>query len=403
MKNICTLPWVGFSNDPNGTVRPCCINKEHITDTDGKPFFIQRDSVEKIFHSEYMENLRKDFLEGKKPLSCSTCWKDEDNGYKSKRQIYAEIHKDHIEEKGFDTTPKYPIDYQLILTNACNLKCRSCGTSHSTSWQKEIKTMDKSDSDLINQFSYDLPFKQPGDVNSVFLKDIDSWAPNIKRMEVVGGEPFYTEVWEKVWKYLIEHGYSKNIELAMSTNCTKYNEPLLELLDKNFKAVGIGLSIDGTEDTFEYLRTNATWVDVKENILNYYRFFQRRTNTQTTFNFTYTTSWIDAYFLPEFHQWVKEYVPEFRIWNNIVHWPEHMSLTTIPKEVKDKIKDKWSKYDWGQYTTDIQALINHMYSVEYDREDLKKQYKKFTVLDKYRKQNTAELASKIFPEIKELF
>ena len=26
-KNMCIVPWVGFSNDPDGTVRACCISK----------------------------------------------------------------------------------------------------------------------------------------------------------------------------------------------------------------------------------------------------------------------------------------------------------------------------------------------------------------------------------------
>ena len=138
MKNLCAIPWVGFSNDPNGSVRPCCISKEHVTKPDGSNFYTQLDNVRDIFHSEYMNNLRKEFIQGKKPKNCEVCWKDEDNGYTSKREIYNKIIKDHL---GAWATPqnlvkkplsKYPIDFQVILTNACNLKCRSCGSSHST-------------------------------------------------------------------------------------------------------------------------------------------------------------------------------------------------------------------------------------------------------------------------------
>ena len=32
---MCTVPWVGFSNDPDGRIRPCCISKDHVVKEDG--------------------------------------------------------------------------------------------------------------------------------------------------------------------------------------------------------------------------------------------------------------------------------------------------------------------------------------------------------------------------------
>jgi MoaA/NifB/PqqE/SkfB family radical SAM enzyme len=403
MKYICPLPWVGFSNDPNGTVRPCCINSERITDKNGNPYFIQNTSVKDIFHSEYMNKLRQDFSDGKKPASCSTCWKDESNGYKSKRLIYTDIHHEYIDEFNYRVVPEYPLDYQLILTNACNLKCRSCGTSHSTSWQKEVKGMSEEHSRAIGQFKYDLPHGQAGNKESVFIDDIDEWAPKVKRLEVVGGEPFYTAIWEKIWNYMIEKGYSTNIDLAMSTNCSVMNIDLVDKLNSNFKNVGIGLSIDGIGDTFEYLRKNAFWDETQDNILKYYKFYKEKGKGVTGFNFTYTISWINAIEIPEFHTWVKQNTPEFRIWNNIVHYPPHMTLYNIPDITKKEIEKKLSNFDWGVYTTDIQALVEHMYSQSPTKEELKKLYKRFTILDKYRKESTKDLVSRIYPEMGELF
>ena len=145
MKNLCTLPWVGFSNDPDGRIRPCCISDEHVTKEDGTPYYTQLDNIKDIFHSKYMNDMRQEFIDGGMPKNCSTCWKDEANGYTSKRQNYNEIIKEYM---GDDITPEYiasqpvteyPFDFQVILSNACNLKCRSCGSSHSTEWFKELK------------------------------------------------------------------------------------------------------------------------------------------------------------------------------------------------------------------------------------------------------------------------
>lgn len=403
MKTLCPLPWVGFSNDPNGTVRPCCISKERITDKDGKPFFIQNTPMKEIFHSDYMNNLRESFLKGEQPATCSTCWEDEKNGYKSKRLIYTDIHRDFVIENKYESVPEYPIDYQLILTNSCNLKCRSCGPSHSTSWQKEAKNMLEDEAKLTGSVQYKLPHGQPGNKDSILIKDIDSWAPKISRLEVVGGEPFYSLAWEKTWNYLIDNGYSKDVTLAMSTNATVTNFELLDALDANFKTVGVGLSIDGIEDIFEYLRKNGEWESTKNNILQYYKFLKEKSRGETYIQYTHTTSWINAIMLPEFHDWVNTNTPGLNIWINIVHYPLHMSMKCLPKQYKDLIRDKWANHDWGDYQNDINGLLEFMYSEDFSDEKIKENYKKYSIVDKYRDENTSEFVDRYFPGIKEYF
>ena len=68
-KSMCIVPWVGFSNDPDGTVRACCISKERVTKENGDLYYTQLDNVKDIFHSPYMKQLRQDFIDGKKPKS----------------------------------------------------------------------------------------------------------------------------------------------------------------------------------------------------------------------------------------------------------------------------------------------------------------------------------------------
>lgn len=396
MKHICSLPWVGFSNDPDGKVRPCCISKDIILDEQGEPMYIQKDSVKDILHSKFMNDLRSDFRNGGKPKGCSTCWIDEDNGYKSKRLIYNEIHKDNFK---IDQVPDYPLDYQLILTNACNLKCRSCGTSHSTGWINEVAKMSEDDREEIYQTPYDMPHGQSGDSKSVFLQEIDKWGSQVRRMEVVGGEPFYTNVWEKVWDVLIEKGYSKNIVLTMSTNCTIFKKELIVKLIHNFKSVGIGLSIDGTDDMFEYLRKNGNWQEVKSNLLNYYNLHKKINKHSFTINYTFTTSWINAITLPVMTDWVRENTPGVRIWYNLVHWPNFMSIINIPNVVKKDILSTLRNYDWGEYTKDIDSIINFMNSKTIEDNVFVNYLKKFEVLDRYRKENSKELFVKYYPNL----
>lgn len=45
-EKICRLAWQGFSNDPDGKARPCCLYKGHISDTDNKSMYVQTSTVD---------------------------------------------------------------------------------------------------------------------------------------------------------------------------------------------------------------------------------------------------------------------------------------------------------------------------------------------------------------------
>lgn len=406
-KHICKIPWAGFSNNPDGTVKPCCIFKENIKKTDGSDYYVQNDDVKDIFHSDYMNNLRQEFLDGNQPSPCETCWIDESNGYKSKREIYNEIYTSYdVDCETNKPTVDYPIDYQLIISNACNLKCRSCGSSHSTQWQKEINTLPDNvpgANDYV--FKYDMPYGQVGGRDSVFINEIEKWCSKVKRLEVVGGEPFYIEKWKTIFNFLMDNGYAKDIDLSMSTNATIFNEELLIKMSNHFKFLGIGLSIDGMGKTYDYLRKNGSWDEVKSNILRFYQFYRNKTSEKDynghslSMNYTYTISWLNAYDLPEFHSFVKNNTPEFRIWNNIVHYPAHMSIDMLPNDEKQRIQDKWDMYDWGVYTDDIKSVLSFMWSKEYTDEEIKEQFLNFKFFDYIRQENTYNIIKDNHPNL----
>jgi MoaA/NifB/PqqE/SkfB family radical SAM enzyme len=401
---LCKIPWAGFSNNPDGTVKPCCIYKENIKKEDGTDFYVQKDDVKDIFHSEYMNNLRKDFIDGKKPKGCETCWIDESNNYKSKRLIYNDIFAGGRLKVDTNVLNEYPIDYQVIISNACNLKCRSCGTSHSTQWQKEINNLPENvpgKNDYVHKFN--LPHGQSGGNDSVFIKNLEQWGSKVKRLEIVGGEPFYIEKWKTIWEFLIDKNYAKNIDLAMSTNATIYDEDLLKKINDNFKTVGIGLSIDGMGKIYELLRKNAKWSEVQDNIINFHKFYKNNKRKNVSFNYTYTISWINAYDLGEFNEWAKKTTPEFRIWYNIVHYPPHMSLKMLPNSEKERIEEKWSTYDWGKYSDDIKSITKFMWSEEFDDERLVNEYQNFKFFDYIRNENTFDVIKHNHPDLKKLF
>ena len=76
----CSLAWVGLTTDPDGTIRPCCVNSEKILKNDGTPFNIGLDKLDTIYNSKFYQKLRKDMIEGNKVDSCEVCYNNEKYG-----------------------------------------------------------------------------------------------------------------------------------------------------------------------------------------------------------------------------------------------------------------------------------------------------------------------------------
>ena len=378
-KWYCKLPWTGFSNDPDGKARPCCIYKGYIKDDDGKIMYVQTHSVKEIFASKYMKDLRQTFRDGNRPPECATCSINEANGVTSKREIYNGA-------MDYDSEPEFPIEYQMILSNACNLKCRSCSPSHSSLWQAENKV-------IWGHTGYSMPHGQSGENDSVLWSKRSEWMAKLERLEIVGGEPFYIKRWRILWEELISQGLSKRIQMDMSSNATLYEGEVIENLIANFKGIGLGLSVDGLGKVYDYLRHPGVWAEVKDNMLKYHE-IKKRSSESFIVSVSHTIGWVNAWELPEFHTFIKTETPQFLIWNNIIHNPSHMAIWCIPASLKKRIEDKWRAYDWGIHKNDIEGIITFMNSHQPSDEDLSKYYATFKKHDEVRNENLLDILPK---------
>lgn len=385
-EKLCMIPWMGFSNNPTGVAQPCCLFKGNVKDSSGDDMYVQQYSVKEIFTSEYMKDLRQQFREGKQPEGCSTCWVDEDNGYKSKRILYnSDIYPVLGDNIDWREEPEQPVEYQMIISNSCNLKCRSCSPSHSTLWQQEMKKH----LGEPGTYNFHMPHKQAGDENGMLWKTREEWYENLRRIEVVGGEPMYIKQWHKIFDELIDSGKSKQIALDMSTNCNIMLPELLQKWINNFERVGIGLSIDGIGPTYNYMRHPGNWNKVYENIKKYYQFhLDNNVNNHHDFNcqISFTLSWVNALDMTRIHDLVKTQFQGIKIWNNIVHHPEWMSLKNAPEKLKGYLYRIWSDYDWGDYRSDINSVINFMFSNKVTDDQFREYFKQNEIIDKRRQE-----------------
>ena len=227
--------------------------------------------------NELRDNVKKDMLSGKRPSICNACWKKEDAGISSLRQQTIFKYKKNLHWDDFLTrlnkTQPTPVELDLKLGNYCNLSCRMCTSFSSSTYATELKRIQKETGiDLSSnlqesQYKQDQWFQEEEFVNRI-KHFIDNGAYDLK---FTGGEPLMVPGVEELIDYCIETGKAKDIGLQFITNGTLITTEWLEKL-VHFKIVILTVSIDGTENTYEYIRHPTNWNDTYRNLFTIKQF-----------------------------------------------------------------------------------------------------------------------------------
>ena len=125
---MCILPWIHMHPWPNGKTMLCCDSpwEDHIGD-------LRENSLEEVWNSEKMKQVRLNMLNGKKCKQCVRCYEKEEKGHDSLRvrsnRDWLEPHWDKVEKTNADgSLDDLSIVYlDFRLSNAGNLRCRHKG------------------------------------------------------------------------------------------------------------------------------------------------------------------------------------------------------------------------------------------------------------------------------------
>jgi glutamate-1-semialdehyde 2,1-aminomutase len=132
---FCALPFQHLCIGPEGTARVCCVTTDLVTEH-GAPMSLNTHSMDEIWNSAYMRNIRRGMLKGERISACEVCYENEAVSGNSYRTIVgsqpiqgrpasrAALDK-YGSRSGFrvDQRPDY---IKLEVSNLCNLKCRMC-------------------------------------------------------------------------------------------------------------------------------------------------------------------------------------------------------------------------------------------------------------------------------------
>jgi MoaA/NifB/PqqE/SkfB family radical SAM enzyme len=331
---FCVLPWVSLETSPIGTVRPCCLAEDEITNNAGDKFDLNHANFSAIQNSDYMQDLRQQFLDNKQPQTCRKCWREEQSGRTSKRMHTLDRLKHMLPEQDWTVHAKPLMFLDLKLGNICNLKCRICGSwSSSTFAAEELANLGPNEDKKSNYHYRMLRQGAWPRENPQFWSEIDQVMDQIQYIEFTGGEPFMIQEHFDLLQRLVDRGIAAQIEIHYNTNGTQWPDQA-ESIWCHFKTVEIAFSIDDVGARFEYQRSNAVWSDVQHNLTQFQQLRDRMSNVQL--QVCTTVNVFNVCYITEVANWIEQQDFDFVYWN-MMHEAYYFSISTLPEPVKQAI------------------------------------------------------------------
>lgn len=356
--SICMIPWISIETSPTGTARPCCLAADEIVDNSGNTFNLQYSTLEEIYKSNYLQDLRKQFRAGDKPKTCKNCWEEEQAGRTSKRQFTKIRLKELFPLVDWQNNlPDQLWFLDLKLGNICNLKCRICGSWSSSKWAEEEMNYLPPSMDKKKHIAYTWLKQGQWPRKSVnFWDNLKTLLTDVKYIEFTGGEPWLIDEHVQVLQYAVDHGLANNIEIHYNTNGTQWSEQLISIW-KYFKRIDIAFSIDNIGKRFEYERYGASWDNVILNLETISILKQYYHNITTQLCFTVNIQ--NVYYLDELLAWAD--TQQFdTVYFNMLHNPDRMSVQKLTESAKNLVINKLLSSRWSNrfYENEIQNIVN---------------------------------------------
>jgi organic radical activating enzyme len=315
---FCPMILNNIEISSSGFYKPCCISSKKF-EIDGKHAnaheYTLPEIMEKSDRTKWIENFSDEDFKN----DCKQCYSIELAGGDSKRtrEIREWTKSGWLK---FEAGKLQSLD--LKLGNTCNLMCAICAPNASSKWGSFYRSIG-----IDPKWGY-----QRWPDTDEFWEGLNTYAHDIQKIELAGGEPFMIKKQEKLIKFLIERDLAKNIDITWISNSTIWPENIVKYFSE-FKYVRIMLSMDNTHEQFEYIRYPAKW-DTSYEVFK--RFKELHDNDEINLGISYSIGFLNAYRAPEFHAWAREH--KVNVFNNMVLDP--YSVRDYPLEYKLKVKEK---------------------------------------------------------------
>ena len=362
---FCVLPFMHAAVNPGGGFRVCCNsnpknNKVLKNDGSGKAYRIYKDDINEMWNSEWMQNIRQQFIDGERPETCQRCFREEDSGIRSPRIGYNE----KWFKKNVKVDREIPLDIRYVdlrLGNLCNLKCRMCNPWSSSMWVKDwqevVGTAELAPNDPLTQEELDFldvmqewPDRKQTGLNFVEI------AHTIEEIYLTGGEPTLAKSQYKLFDYCIENDLASNIRLKYNTNLTNVPQKMVDYW-KHFKSVQLNTSIDAVGDRDRYIRYPSSWSKVEEN------FDKLNALPNVNIQIHCTVQVLNMCAMNELFDWIaSKGIADDQIYLNILNHPECLNIRSLPMALKNIAKMKLVDY---YHIPKVEDTIKYMFAEDW--------------------------------------
>ncbi len=243
-KYLCMAPFKSLYFGHFGKVSVCCYNRSYIVGT------YPDQSIKEIWFGEKLDVLRDFIKHNDLSLGCKGCYHHLKAG-----------NFDAAKPHGFDFLKKnknrFPSSMEFELSNTCNLECIMCNGDFSSSIRKNREKKPPIPS------SYD----------QSFVQQLKEFIPYLEQASFYGGEPFLVDIYYDIWEQMAN--LNPDINIMVQTNATILNQKVKRLLERTKFTVNV--SIDSLQkENYEYIRKNARFEKVMENIKYFREYCQRK-------------------------------------------------------------------------------------------------------------------------------
>lgn len=359
-KTVCAVPWMHLAFEPSGKVVPCCLTSAH-------NYFagdLTTETIDEIWNSENMKNLRKDMIEGKEPKVCNKCFDREkitgESGRVYHNKDFPEVLKNipNITEPDGTCTTMDLKYWDFRFSNLCNFKCRSCGPRFSSAWVPDAKKMGWKDQDKVwNIEAVD------DQTNFNFLIDT---VHQVERIYFAGGEPLLMPEHWQILDMLVENKRF-DVKVNYNTNASTLTYGGKNVLDYwkqwEFGKLEVWPSIDEIGERAELIRSGTVWSKVEDNLKKITALDNIIIRPGITVG-----AW-NVNRLPEIITYlidigvVKEKLKYKNFFINLLEHPSHYHVHILPEDFRNETINKLNEFVSShnkKYNTSIDHLFTHI-------------------------------------------
>ena len=350
-KNIfCNTPWYELHIYWNGGLGICCQEAHKLYAESDRQYNIATMSIAEWFNSDPVRKFRTGILGDQLLTECRRCYTEESHDGNSRRlksNQKSVIFTRTAFINSFQQSPGYnkflhsannqghtttlPIDMHIDLGNFCNLACKMCNSkASSTIASQEVQWGIESSRQYLgtdwtrDQAVWDR-FKQQ-------LLEL----PGLNNIHFMGGETLLTPRLEDLVDFMIEH---RRFDLCFSfvTNGTVFRPTLIEKL-KQFRRVGIEVSIETVDDHNAYQRQGTDTALVLKNIDQY---LSECNGSSVTVALRPAPSLLSIGYYPELLKYALD--RQLIVKSNLCYNPRFLSAEILPDVVKKQYQTKYLK------------------------------------------------------------